>query len=216
MKMENIKFMIRHVERLNGAFNAIESLNREVKFEAPLSKSVKQKYTLELNKAANFEYTLQMYSAQFNSSRSGNKSVLSLLKDNLNSQLAQLLRKVKDSSAETQMASIQCDLDNVKAILELCENYCYKDACYTIRDFVQSEQEDFNGIQLDLADSESAFGVFARLKGILVCEVLCGESQNQDFAFLMEVMFEQTKQKFGEFISASLQSALFDSFTGEF
>lgn len=215
MKMENIKFMIRHVERLNCALNVIESLNREVKFEAPLSQSVAQKYKLELNKAAHFEYTFQMYSAQFSSSRDGNKSVLTMLKDNLNSQLAQLLRKVKYSSVETQMASIQCDLANAKAILELCEDYCYKDACYTIRNFVQTEQEYFNGMQFDLTELESSFGVFAKLKGILVCEMLCKESQNNDFAFLMEVMFEQTKLKFCEFISDGLESVVFESFAGE-
>jgi len=215
--MENIRFMIRHVERINNALNAIDDFNREIKFEKPLSDKVTKNYKNELASAKSFDYLFRTYMSQFKSS-SDIQSVLSQLEKNLKKQLVYLLDKIKSSSTETQMASIQCDLENVKAIMELSEAYCFKEICYTIRNFVQTEQELFNGLCLDFSkfDLMNYFELLAKLKSILVFETLSEKSTDNDFKFLMGVMLEQVKQKFCDSIQHKLDIVVLDSFSGKF
>ena len=215
--MENIRFMIRHVERINNALNAIDDFNREIKFEKPLSDKVTKNYKNELASAKSFDYLFRTYMSQFKSS-SDIQSVLSQLEKNLKKQLVYLLDKIKSSSTETQMASIQCDLENVKAIMELSEAYCFKEICYTIRNFVQTEQELFNRLCLDFSkfDLMNYFELLAKLKSILVFETLSEKSTDNDFKFLMGVMLEQVKQKFCDSIQQKLDIVVLDSFSGKF
>ena len=184
--------------------NSIEKFNNDCEHEEILDEGIKAEYVKQLNKAARFEYSHQMYASQFDPYL--RESVYKLLKQNLIDQAMYLIKRINEKSIEMQMDTIEIDLKNIQTILELSFLYCQENICRDIRDYVQNLQEAFYELTIDLSDSDGLMHCFESARGILVYETLMEDSSNSEFKFLMEVMFEQVKQKLNDKLNEYVES----------
>ncbi len=192
--MENLSFIINHVRLVNLALDSIGALNGDIENEDIIDATTKSNYIKQMTSAKNFEYSFNLYSIKLNQPKS--ISVYDSLKQNLNEQTSNLLIAINKKSLNNQRESIQIDLVNLKAILEISQySTCINDSvCSTIRKFTGKLLEDLNETpNVDFKDFIELVTLLDKVKKIVLFEVLIEDMDDCEFRLQMDIIFETSK-----------------------
>jgi len=192
--MDHLKFIVNHVRLVNLANNSIGAFNLDIEYENILDEATKSNYIKQFISAKSFEYQFHLYSLKFNVPKS--VSVYESLKDNLNTQTCYLLEAIDNKSPDHQNESIQTDLANIKAVLEISEisPFVRDHVCSTIHKFTQRLLTDFNEKPaVDFKEFNQLYTLLERLKKILQFKVLIEGLADCEFKLQMEIIFETAK-----------------------
>lgn len=195
VKMENIKFIVRHVDIVNDTNNAIEALNKDINSNWALDEKTIATYSKELATTSNFEYSFNLYCMK---TKTKSISCFTELGNNLISKTIDIIEAIKEKSCETQMDSIEIALSNLKVIVTLSSDqvWHFQDKILSLlKNHVRRLQEEFNSVEFDLNEYESLESRFEKLKKVLIYECLIESVTNDEFNLMLESIFESTKEE---------------------
>ena len=196
VKMENIKFIVRHVDIVNDTNNAIEALNNDIDSNWALDENTISKYSKELATTSNFEYSFKLFCMK---TKTKSVSCFTQLGNNLTSKTIDIIEAVKKRSCDTQQESIEIALNNLQVILRLSSDQVWnfqEKILSLIKNHVRQLQEEFNSVLFDLCDYDGLENGFESSRKVLIYECLIdGAANNEEFNSMLEGIFKSVKEE---------------------